>query len=151
MTAITNFSASETNGSPVAADAHGNNVAFKCVDCGGPVLAVLLPHQRGSSAQKPTTCRACDASYWVEALVIESRLIVHCLASKNSGRYRLGREPNLTAEQNAGSWGVVSAMLRAYGGAEYEDLGIAVRQHDHAAGGKAFIDYCIRNGWLRQA
>ena len=69
----------------------------------------------------------------------------------NSGRYRLGREPNLTASHNAVSWNLVSAALRANGGAEYEDLIAAVRQHDHPAGGKAFIDYCIRNGWLQRA
>ena len=151
MTAITGFSASAQDGSPIAADAHGNNVAFKCLVCGGPVLAVLLPKQRGSSAEKPTTCRACSTCYWVEAHIPQSRLLVHQLASKHSGRYQLGQEPALTAEQNSASWSVVFSILQAYGGADYEDLCVSVRQHAHPAGGQAFIDYCIRHGWLRRA
>ena len=39
-------------------------------------------------------------------------------------------------------------MLSADGGADFEEFIAAVRQHDHPAGGKGFIDYCIRNGWL---
>jgi hypothetical protein len=87
----------------------------------------------------------------LEVVLSESRLILHRLALKNSGRYCLGREPDITANQNLASWKVVSAMLDAYGGAEYEEFAAAVRQHNHPAGGHAFIDYCIRNGWLRQA
>lgn len=66
------------------------------------------------------------------------------------GRYVLGREPKLTAGQNCASWAVVRAVLNSYGGADYDDLVAAVRQHDHPAGGRAFIDYCIRNGWLKR-
>ena len=151
MTTITNFNAFASDGTSVAADAHGNNVAFQCLACRAPVLAVLMQHQRGTSPAKPTTCRHCGAGYWIEAIVAESRLVVHRVAGQHSGRYWLGREPHVTAGQNAASWSVVSAMLNAYGGADYEDFSAAVRQHDHPAGGRAFIDYCIRNGWLVQA
>lgn len=151
MTTITGFKSTTPEGAPVLADAHGNNVALKCLTCGGPVLAVLLQHQRGSSETKPTRCQTCNASYWLEVVPAESRLIVHRLTHKHSGRYCLGRAPDLTADQNLTSWKVVSAMLEAYGGAEYEEFAAAVRQHDHPTGGHAFVDYCIRNGWLRQA
>jgi len=42
-------------------------------------------------------------------------------------------------------------MLGAYGGAQYEELIAAVRQHDHPNGGKAFVDLCIGEGWLERA
>ena len=57
----------------------------------------------------------------------------------------------MTSSQNASSWTVVSALLSADGGADFEEFIAAVRQHDHPAGGKGFIDYCIRNGWLVRA
>jgi hypothetical protein len=63
-------------GIPVLADPYGNNVAFQCLGCHAPVLAVILDHQRGSSAKNPSVCPACKSSYWVEAIVPESRLIV---------------------------------------------------------------------------
>ena len=53
MTTITGFTASAPDGAVIDVDAHGNNVAFQCVACGAPVLAVLLPHQRGASADMP--------------------------------------------------------------------------------------------------
>ena len=131
MTAVTGFNAwSESQ--RVQADAHGNNVAFSCLDCGSPVLATLLVHQRGSSEDKPTACKVCSSSFWVEPQVPRNRLLVHRVRTAQSGRY-------------------VAALLAAYGGAEYEELCAAVRQHDHPEGSKAFIDYCIRNAWLRRA
>jgi hypothetical protein len=151
MVAITDFKAATPSGDQVQADAHGNNVAFKCLDCDGPVLAVLMPHQRGASESNPARCKICGAEYWIEAIAAEARLVVHAMHHEHSGRFCLGREPNLTTGQNLASWSVISAMLSAYGGADYEDLAVAVRQHAHAAGGKAFVDYCIRNGWLKPA
>jgi DNA-directed RNA polymerase subunit RPC12/RpoP len=151
MTAITDFNVTTANGEQVQADAHGNNVAFKCLDCGGPVLAVMMKHQRGESESSPTACKSCGAKYWIEVDAPQSRLVVHRVPVKNAGRFCLGREPNLTAGRNLASWTVISAILQAYGGADYEDLAIAVRQHDHPAGGRSFVDYCIRNGWLKRA
>ena len=150
MTAITGFTAwSESQRVP--ADAHGNNVAFACLGCGGPVLATLLPHQRGSSEAKPTECRTCSAAFWVDPEVASTRLLIHRVKSSESGRYVAGRSPVHTLGQNVASWSVIAALLSAYGGADYDELVAAVRQHDHPAGGKAFIDYCIRNGWLQRA
>ena len=54
----------------------GNNVAFQCLECRAPVLAVVREHQRGSSANNPSMCPACKASFWVEAIVPQSRLVV---------------------------------------------------------------------------
>ncbi len=150
MTAVTGFNA-WVQGQQVPTDAHGNNVAFLCTTCRGPVLATLMEHQRGSSASKPTQCGSCGASFWIEAQVGQKRLLVHRVPSTASGRYVLGRTPEHTSGPNIASWNVISALLNAYGGAEYEDLAAAVRQHDHPAGGKAFIDYCIRKGWLKRA
>jgi hypothetical protein len=150
LTAVTGFNA-WAESRPVRADAHGNNVAFSCLNCGGPVLATLMEHQRGSSESKPTQCRECATEFWVEAQVTRNRLLVHRVSTSESGRYVAGRSPTHTSGPNIASWGVVSALLSAYGGAEYEELVAAVRQHDHPSGGKAFVDYCIRNGWLRRA
>jgi hypothetical protein len=63
-------------------------------------------------------------------------------------RYSIGREPNHSAPENAASWTVISAILTAYGAAGYSDLVAAVSQHRHPSGGKGFVDYCIRSGWL---
>jgi hypothetical protein len=148
--AITGFNAwSESK--PVPADAHGNNVAFLCLTCSGPVLATLHEHQRGSSESKPTECSVCSSAYWVEPQVARNRLLIHRVKTAESGRYVSGREPKHSVAPNVASWSVVSAMLAAYGSAEFEELVAAVRQHDHPEGGRAFINYCIRNGWLRRA
>ena len=77
MTAITDFSAFDESGYPVLADAYGNNVAFRCVGCGGPVLAALFQTHRGTSAKHPSKCRACECEYWVEPFESEKQLIIH--------------------------------------------------------------------------
>jgi uncharacterized protein with PIN domain len=84
LVAVTNFLAFDINGYPVLADAHGNNVAFRCLGCGAPVLAVMLEHQRGSSSEKPSACRACRSKFWVEVLPDLARLVVHRLAHHDS-------------------------------------------------------------------
>jgi hypothetical protein len=146
--AVTDFQA-WSQSKRVPADAYGNNVAFLCLSCRGPVLATLLEHHRGSSVDKPTNCRECGTAFWVEAQTDRKRVLVHRVPTSRSGRYVAGRAPEHTSGPNMASWGVVSALLSAYGGAEYEQLVVAVRQHDHPEGGKGFVDYCIRNGWLR--
>ena len=151
MTVITNFNAINSKETPVAADAYGNNVAFQCTHCNGPVLATMLSNQRGTSSEKPAVCRQCAASYWIEISSEKSQLVVHQVISDRPGRLKLAKAPNLTAGQNLTSWSVVAAILDAYGAADYNDLAAAVRQHDHVSDGKAFIDYCIQNNWLAQA
>lgn len=150
MAAVSGFNV-WSQSQPVPADAHGNNVAFACLNCAHPVLATLMQHQRGSSAEKPTQCLNCSGNYWVEVLAARNRLQVHRVPSSTSGRYVMGTTPSHKSAPNAASWSVISAMLDAYGGAEYEELVAAVRQHDHPEGGKAYVDYCIRSGWLRRA
>ncbi len=135
MVAVTGFSA-WSQGRPVQADFHGNNVAFSCLDCNAPVLATLMEHQRGSSAEKPKNCRHCESAYWLEAQSDRNRLLVHRVPTTASGRYVAGRAPRHSSGPNIASWKVVSALLAAYGGADYEELIAAVRQHDHPDDGK---------------
>lgn len=66
MTGVTGFLVHDEDGYPVAADPHGNNVAFRCLGCGGPVLAIPREHQRGSSSSNPSICRGCGSLFWVE-------------------------------------------------------------------------------------
>lgn len=147
MPAITGFRAESESGAAVAADPHGNNVAFLCLSCGAPVLAVLHVNQRGSSEQRPTSCRNCGSDYWVEPIQSESRLIIRTASSQKAQRFVRGKSPSITAGHNAASWSVIESILQAYGGASYEDLCAAVSQHGHGSG-KGFVDYCISNGWL---
>jgi len=86
MTAISGFSVVDENGFPVLADPHGNNVAFRCVGCGGPVLAVLREHQRGSSVENPAVCRACSSQFWVEPADGKPRLVLHRMLGRTSPR-----------------------------------------------------------------
>ena len=81
MTAITGFTVVGEDGYPIASDPHGNNVAFRCMSCGAPVLAVVREHQRGASADNPAECRGCHCKYWVEVLESASKLIVHRVKS----------------------------------------------------------------------
>jgi len=82
MSTITDFTAVDDAGFPVLADAHGNNVAFRCASCGGPVLAVVREHQRGASESNPSACRACSARYWVEAREADNQLVIHRVAKR---------------------------------------------------------------------
>lgn len=68
--------------------------------------------------------------------------------STNSHRYVLGKQPSLTVSHNIESWSVIVAIINAYGGAPLNDLAAAVSQHRHPGGGRAFVKYCIREGWL---
>lgn len=77
MAKITGYKAVDEAGSAVPCDSHGNNVAFLCGDCHGPVLAVVRPHQRGSSASNPAKCAACGAKYWVSADESRQLLAIH--------------------------------------------------------------------------
>lgn len=77
MPSVTGFSVVVENGTPVPADPHGNNVAFGCLVCSAPVLAVIREHQRGSSPPNPSVCAACGTRFWVEYLEAEAKLVVH--------------------------------------------------------------------------
>jgi len=65
MATVTKFKAVDAEGFPVLCDAHGNNVAFRCLGCGSPVLATIREHHRGASAANPSQCPACSSRFWV--------------------------------------------------------------------------------------
>jgi hypothetical protein len=69
-----------------------------------------------------------------------------------SMRLVLDKPPNRqTAQHNIESWSVIAAIMAAYGGASIGDLAAAVSQHRHRDGGRAFVEYCISRGWLKEA
>lgn len=74
---VTDFVAEDEDGAAVNADAHGNNVAFACLDCGAPVLAIARQYQRGSASDRPATCRPCKSGFWIEPIEAERRIVVH--------------------------------------------------------------------------
>jgi hypothetical protein len=73
--------------------------------------------------------------------------------TKTTGRYCRREEYNPEAQHNIASWRVISAILSAYGGGNFNDLSAAVSQHADPNGGdgEAFVNYCIRRGWLKPA
>ena len=73
--------------------------------------------------------------------------------SKDAGRYELAKSPSRAlAPHNLASWRIIEAILIARGEADYYDLAVAVRGHEHgtkaAVGPQSFISYCIKSGWL---
>ena len=67
MAKVTTFGCIDERGERVLCDAFGNNVAFKCPDCGHPVLAIVRKDQRGSSKDKFAECPHCRFRGWVDA------------------------------------------------------------------------------------
>ena len=69
MTKVTDFRLVDENGDRALSDAFGNNVAFKCVKCGHPMLAIILPKQNrhGSTPENPAVCRHCGFRAWLVA------------------------------------------------------------------------------------
>ena len=79
MPVVTGYTVVDDEGLRVAAHPHGNNVAFRCGGCGGPVLAVIRAHQLGSAPEAPTHCPDCGSSYWVQRVEEQEQLVVHRL------------------------------------------------------------------------
>ena len=77
MPRITGFNAQNESGTPVRSDAFGNNVAFECLGCSGPVLAIAREHQRGSSTSKPAKCPDCEQEFWVSVSPESNSLTIH--------------------------------------------------------------------------
>lgn len=82
--------------------------------------------------------------------------VVPSVPSKDAGLYKLGLPPaRPLAAHNQASWDIIAARLRARGTADYYDLSVAVRGHQHgtrsATGPQSFVSYCIRRGWLVRA
>jgi hypothetical protein len=49
-------------------DPHGNNVAISCHNetCKNPILLTAFDNQRGNSSEKPSVCRKCGRSYYID-------------------------------------------------------------------------------------
>ncbi len=77
MATVTDFTCVDAENNPVPCDAHGNNVAFACLDCRAPVLAVVRDNQRGSDSIRPTVCKACGTAHWVEPDATRGLIHVH--------------------------------------------------------------------------
>ena len=74
---ITGFLTMDTNGLEILADAHGNNIAFCCMECGHPVLATALENQRGSDEYHPATCKRCSVRYFLDVRPQAGKLYIH--------------------------------------------------------------------------
>ncbi len=70
------------------------------------------------------------------------------ILSEGSGKYRIGKIPNIRVQHNERTWKIIEEKLASLGSASYEQLVIWCKSHDHSAGGRGFVDYCIENGWL---
>jgi DNA-directed RNA polymerase subunit RPC12/RpoP len=92
MATITEFSVVDESELPILADPFGNSVAFRCLGCGSPVLAILLPNQRGSAEDNPSMCPACGSRYWLEVLDESEQLVVHRLTQQQDGDVTLHDE-----------------------------------------------------------
>jgi hypothetical protein len=79
VTTITGFSVVDDSGLPVLVDPFGNNVAFRRLGCGGPVLAIALANQRGSSVSNPSQCRASGSKFFIEVDESQARIAIHRL------------------------------------------------------------------------
>jgi len=74
---ITGFLIMDCEGNDIVADPFGNNLAFTCMGCGHPILAIALENQRGSSESSPVPCKGCDASYFMDIRVHAKKIYVH--------------------------------------------------------------------------
>lgn len=77
MATVTGFTCIGESGDPMPADAYGNNVAFRCAECGAPILAVVREHQRGASPDNPSECCECGTKFWVALGATPRQLLVH--------------------------------------------------------------------------
>ncbi len=78
MATVTGFQAVDVDGNPILCQARGNNAAFQCFECRGPILATFLPGHEGSSKNKPCTC-LCGCRYWLVADEANQWLVVHAV------------------------------------------------------------------------
>ena len=74
---ITDFLVMDPLGEEIPADPHGNNIAFECVVCGHPVLAVALENQRGSDEKHPAKCRGCGTRFFPDVRTRAEKLYIH--------------------------------------------------------------------------
>lgn len=74
---ITDFLVMDTNGVEIDADPHGDNLAFCCMACGYPIVAVALDNQCGSDEEHPASCRGCDAKYFLDIRLQTEKIYIH--------------------------------------------------------------------------
>lgn len=74
---ITDFLVMDADGNEISADPHGNNLAFSCPACRGPVLAVVLQNQRGWDEDHPAVCRSCKCAYFLDIREQAKKLYIH--------------------------------------------------------------------------
>lgn len=81
---ISDFECIDENGISIPNDAFGNNTAFRCPNCGYPVLAALVKKitnfQRGLTGEKPSICRSCKQQYWLE--ITDNKLVLRRIEPK---------------------------------------------------------------------
>lgn len=78
---ITDFLVMDGNGSQIEADPYGNNLAFCCMRCRHPVLAVALEHQRGHDEAHPAICRKCNTQYFLDIRPHSEKLYIHVVGT----------------------------------------------------------------------
>ena len=61
-----------------------------------------------------------------------------------------GRGANPSARHNKETWGYMKSVLMAHGIVNWAQLSKACANHNHPAGGDAFIPYVERYGWIKQ-
>ncbi|CAJ2376746.1 MAG: hypothetical protein MPK11_05345 [Gammaproteobacteria bacterium] len=83
MPTITEFCA-HIKGKEIPADAQGNNVAFSCIHCKHPVLAIAVEKQRGSpTGKKSAKCIKCKEEYkWTHIDDKQKRIHIRALGKR---------------------------------------------------------------------
>lgn len=73
----------------------------------------------------------------------------HTLPSLMARFRLLNDSPKLRAEHNRETWGKIVALFAGVSSApSREQLQQACSQHQHPAGAKGFVAYCLRNRWI---
>lgn len=70
------------------------------------------------------------------------------IISEETGKYQIGKIPNIRVQHNERTWKIIEEKLATVASATYEQLVIWCKGHNHPAGGRGFVNYCIDNGWL---
>jgi len=76
---ITDFLIMDGNGDLIDADPHGDNIAFSCLACGHPVLAIAGNSQRGSDEEHAAICKGCGQKHFLDVREHTSKLYIHTL------------------------------------------------------------------------
>ena len=79
---VTDFLVMDADGAEMPADAHGNNVAFCCPHCRGPILVVALANMRGSDENHPAACRGCGTKYFLDVREKAMKIYIHSVGTR---------------------------------------------------------------------